>query len=564
MNVTISSGSNSALGKGCATVFLSVFALAGFAVLFFLCRAGWDTIRTYNWTKTDCVIESSAMFDKEDRPAFEVRYSYRFGGRNYTGTRDTVGISASMNAASLQRAMQQYPKGAPAFCYVNASSPTESALRRGNLWLLLFGLIPLVFIAVGVGGIIAVWRAKPASAGAVSERLGGGKLGVLGIRIFGAVFILLGGGLLYAMLIHPILKEMAAAKWPQVPCEIVSSKVGQHSGSKGGHTYSVDVRYRYTVGGREMIGTNYNFDTGTSSSMGWRAVVVVSLPSGKKTVCFVNPDDPLDAVLSVKGSPDRWFGLIPAVFLVIGLTIFFKAPAAARRSSVVPLGVTGSGALPLLSHGGAGGVGGEFELKQANPPGCAFAAFAVFALIWNGIVWGILLGIGSRATGARIFLGVFAVVGLGIAAGAFYQFLAIFNPRPVLTVSAAAVRLGGVLGVRWRFTGNVRRIVKLTISLVAREEATYRRGTSTTTDRIVFVNTVLLDSADRAQFASGSVQAEIPLDSIHTFTAPNNRIVWMLRVHGDIPKWPDVNAKFPLTVLPRETATLFREQSPAT
>jgi len=94
------------------------------------------------------------------------------------GTRDTVGISAGTSPASIQRAVQRYPKGAPAFCYVNASSPSESALRRGNLWLLLFGLIPLVFIAVGVGGIIAVWRAKPASALAVSERFRRGKVGV--------------------------------------------------------------------------------------------------------------------------------------------------------------------------------------------------------------------------------------------------------------------------------------------------------------------------------------------------------------------------------------------------
>ena len=242
MNVTISSGSNSAMGKGCVTVFLSVFALAGFAFLFFFCRAGWDAIRAYTWTKTDCVIESSAMKEKGDSAEFDVRYSYRFGGRNYTGTHYTVGISASTSTASVQRVVQQYPKGAPAFCYVNPSSPAESALRRGNLWPLFFGLIPLVFIAVGVGGIIAVWRAKPASAAAVSERFRGGKAGVLALRLFGFVFILVGGGLIYVMLIHPMLKEMAAAKWPQVPCEILSSKVGQHSGSKGGHTYSVDVR----------------------------------------------------------------------------------------------------------------------------------------------------------------------------------------------------------------------------------------------------------------------------------------------------------------------------------
>lgn len=233
-----------------------------------------------------------------------------------------------------------------------------------------------------------------------------------------------------------------------------------------------------------------------------------------------------------------------------------------RKGGAGPPGITATGdGLPLIQQGGAGG---ETELKQATPPGCAFAGLTFVALFWNGITWGILLATRHGDWGTRIFLSIFVLIGLGIALGAFYQFLALFNPRPVLIVSAPAVPLGATLGVRWRFTGNVRRIVKLTISLVAREEATYRRGTSTTTDRIVFVNTVLFDSVDRAQFASGSMNVEIPRDSIHTFSAPNNRILWMLHVRGDIPKWPDVNAEFPITVLPRETATLFQEQPPAT
>ena len=561
MNVTISSGSNSAMGKGCATVFLSVFAIAGLSFLGFFMKAGWDTLRAYSWTKTDCVIESSAMTGSHGSTDLEVSYTYRFDGRHYTGTRYSIGMVQSMDAESAQRAVQRYAKGSPAICYVNASSPAESTLLRGGMWPLLFMLIPLGFIVGPVVAIIAVWRAKPASASAVSERVRGGKGSVLGLRLFGSVFMLIGGGAMYAMLIHPMLKEIAAARWPQVPCEILSSKVGQHRGSKGGYTYSVDVRYRYTIRGRELIGTSYNFHTGTSSSRGWREAAVASLPAGKKTVCYVNPEDPLDAVLSVKGSSDRWFGLIPGVFLIVGLFIFFKASSLVRKGGAGPPGITATGdGLPLIQQGGAGG---ETELKQATPPGCAFAGLTFVALFWNGITWGILLATRHGDWGTRIFLSIFVLIGLGIALGAFYQFLALFNPRPVLIVSAPAVPLGATLGVRWRFTGNVRRIVKLTISLVAREEATYRRGTSTTTDRIVFVNTVLFDSVDRAQFASGSMNVEIPRDSIHTFSAPNNRILWMLHVQGDIPKWPDVNAEFPITVLPRETATLFQEQPPA-
>ena len=565
MNVTTSTSSTTIAGKGCATAFLSVFAIMGMVFLVFIGKAAWDSGRAFSWVKTDCVIESSSVQEKGDEAEFLVRYSYRFGGRHYTGTRFSSGMASSMSVASAQRAAQRYAAGRSAYCFVNASAPAESTLERSSLWPLLFGLIPLVFVVVGVGGIIGVWRAKPASATAISDRFSGGKGTVIGMRLFGFVFIAIGGGLMYAMLVRPILKEFAAAKWPVVPCEIISSKVGRHSGSKGGSTYSVDVRYRYTIGGAEFTGTNYNFDTGYSSSRGWRDTVVASLPPGTRTRCFVNPEDPLDAVLSVKGTPDRWFGLIPGLFLVVGLIIFFKAPSMGRRSSAIPLTITHShDGLPPLPPLSRAGTTGDVELKQATPPGCAFAALAVFALIWNGIVWGILWNVPSDGAFARIFVGIFVLAGLALLAAAIYQFLAMLNPRPVLTVSAAAVPLGGSLDVRWRFTGNVQRIVKLTISLMAREEATYRRGTTTTTDRSFFLNTVLLDTADRAQMAGGTVKANIPRNLIHTFTGTNNKIVWMLRVNGDIPKWPDVNAEFPITVLPREAATLFQEQPPAT
>jgi len=562
MGITISNSSNTAAGKGCATMFFGVFAIMGLVFLVLIGKAGWETVRTYAWTKTDCVIESSSVREKDERAEFLVRYTYRVGGRHYTGTRLTTGMSESLSLVSAERKAQRYSAGRPAYCYVSASAPDESVLERGSLWAFLFGLIPLVFIVVGVGGIIGVWRSKPEQAAPVSERHRGRKGGVLGMRLFGVVFTLVGGGLLHVFFIRPMLRESAATKWPVVPCEILSSKVGYHTGSKGGSTYSVDVRYRYTVNGTEYTGTSYNFETGSSSSRGWREVAVASLPRGTTTVCFVNPDDPLDAVLSIKPTPDRWFGLIPGLFLVVGLVVFFAASAKGRTRGVIPLTMNDSSdAMPSIRRSGAAG---QLDLKQSIPPGCAFAGATFFALFWNGIVWAILLSLGPRETGARVFLGIFAIVGVALAIGALYQWLTLFNPRPVLTVSAPAVPLGGSLDVRWRFTGNVRRLVKLTFSLMAREEATYRRGTTTASDKSVFLNTVLLDTADRAQMSGGSVKVNIPRDLMHTFTAANNKVVWTLNVHGDIPKWPDVNAEFAIDVLPRDASTLFHEQPPAT
>lgn len=559
MNVTTNSGPAFTAGKGCMTLFLSVFAIMGLMFTAFIGRAGFDTVRAYFWDRTDCVIEASSFREKGDGYEFDVRYAYRVSGLPYTGTRFSMGMAPSMDGEKAQRAAATYAPGNGAVCYVNPSSPGESVLERGALWMLLFMLIPLLFVVFGVVGIIGVWRTKPASAKPVSERHRSGAGATIGLRLFGAIFMCVGGGLLYAMLIRPTMKEAAAANWPQVPCEVTSSRVASHRGSKGGSTYSVEIRYRYDFKGHSYDGTRYNFDTGNSSSRGWRAEAVAKHPPGTRTLCHVNPEDPVEAVLSVKPSPERWFGLIPGLFLIVGLFVFFKAPAMTNRSTSrtgLPFD-----ALPRLPRDLATG---EVELKPASSPLTGFIVLFIVALVWNGIVWGFLLTMGKGEILPRIFLGLFALIGAGIAAGVVYQFLALFNPRPILAASAQVVPLGGTLGVHWRFTGNVRRLVKFTIVLEGREEATYRRGTSTTTDRNVFAILLLIDTADRAQIPSGNTKITIPRELIHTFTAPNNKIVWTLRLAGDVPRWPDVKAEFPITVMPRDAATLFTAENPAT
>jgi len=542
-----STSTSSTAGKGCATLFFSVFALVGLVFTAFIVNASFEIARTYFWDRTDCTIEASSVRKSGDSFDLDVRYSYRVQGRSFTGTRFRGGMSPSMDAGDAERARDRYAPGTGAVCYVDPSVPQESILERGSLWLLLIILFPLIFVAIGVGGIIGIWRAKPAGAKAISEKHRSGVSAALGLRLFGLVFMLVGGGLLYVMLIRPTLKEATATKWPTVPCEITSSGLGSHRGSKGSTTYSVEIRYHYEFRSKEYTGSRYNFDTGSSSSREWRSKVVAQHPPGRKTVCFVNPEDPYEAVLSTAASSDRWFGLIPAVFLIVGLFVFFKAPAmgAAKRGT----GTAANTAVPAPLRGS---TGGPVELKPsvARMAGCI--TMLIIALFWNGIVWTILLNMGRGETFGRIFLSIFALIGVGLIGAVVYQFLALFNPRPVLTANSTAIPLGGTLEVQWRFTGNVRRLRRLCISLDGREEATCRRGTTTTTDRIVFANLTVAETTDRGAMAGGNARLTIPAELMHTFTAPNNKIVWTLRVAGDIPKWPDVSAEFPISVLPRE------------
>lgn len=182
----------------------------------------------------------------------------------------------------------------------------------------------------------------------------------------------------------------------------------------------------------------------------------------------------------------------------------------------------------------------------------------VVALFWNGIVSIFLFAVvipgfqkGQVEWFATIFLVPFVLVGLGLIGVVFYTLLAFFNPVLHLELDDSHLTTGESCTATWRFTGRAERIEELTIELEGREAATYRRGTNSVTDHHTFFSEKLLSTRHPGTLARGSVELRIPERTMPTFESSNNKIEWRLVVHGDIPKWPDVNEEFPVTVYPR-------------
>lgn len=533
------------MGKGCGVIFFGIFAVMGLAVTVFLSVALFQSARSYTWDETPCEILSSAVTETGREYTLDVTYRYRVGGREYTSNTFAIDGHKFKKSRDAQRALKRFPAETSGTCYVNPSAPTQAVLERGDLWMGFFLIIPLIFVAVGVGGIIGVLRNKEPSEAALSERHLARKTGCgpLGMRLFGLVFILAGGAAMYAMLIGPWLTSRKAKDWKEVPCTITSSRVESHRGDDS-TTYSIDIRYRYQWDGRDMTGDQFNFQPGSSSSIEWKRAVVKQHPAGRDTVCFVNPEDPAESVLSRELDNDWWFGLIPGIFILAGSGVFFAAGRLGTKRAVVP-SIAAATRIPAGGRDGTGPV----TLKPASTPRTAFIGMTIFALFWNGITWAILLGSDIDGFG-RAFLAIFALIGILVALGAVYFLLALFNPRPELTVSSDTVLPGAELKVDYRFTGNAHRITGLTITLEGRESATYRRGTDTTTDRSAFAQLRLLETSERSEISRGTARLLMPADALHTFKSANNEIAWVLRIHGDIAKWPDVDLQFPIEVLP--------------
>ena len=132
-------------------------------------------------------------------------------------------------------------------------------------------------------------------------------------RLYGVAVSLLVFALGVAALIPtlglPLWQIASARNWPAVPCEIVSSRVHYEGGALTGGE-SVEVSFRYQTAGRSYTAARYKFVTGASHGFVDHAAIVARLPAGTKTVCFVNPDDPLDAVIERGLTTDLLFGLM--------------------------------------------------------------------------------------------------------------------------------------------------------------------------------------------------------------------------------------------------------------
>jgi hypothetical protein len=545
------------VGKGCGIFGFAFFALGGLVALVFVWASLWGSARTLFWDRTPCTIVSSGL--KEPKPGkqvLEINYAYQVHGRTYTGTQLKPSGNEFTDATKAQRTAREYRSGRSQTCYVNPSAPSESVLQPMSRWIALMGLVPLSFFVLGVSGAVWMWRTKSPAKKPLSERASQ-RGGAIALRLIGFFFAAVGALFTYLMWLGPWLELRQSASWLEVPCVVQTSGIKTHDSSEGGPTYSIEMTYRYVVDGDEFIGTRYNFTTSSSNARAWRERVVAAYPPGRSTICYVNPKDPLDSVIVREMSSDAWFGLFGGLFVLVGLGMFIAGSAAARRARSAAAGTSLAGAAPRRLHGAIGDVPISVEtpltLKPATSPLVSFLVLLLFALFWNGIVWGILLAAKPHGPG-KFFLGIFAVIGVAILAAAAHQLLTLFNPRPLLQANASAVRLGESMDLRFGFTGRVQRIRRLTLRLKGEEVATYRRGTDTRTDRHVFHETLLMDTSDHAAMQAGNVPITIPAGAMHSFAATNNKIEWKLELHGEIPRWPNLKLEFPITVLPRAIA----------
>jgi len=540
------------VAKGCSTVFFLVFALMGLVFTAFMVRDLYETALTYTWRSTECVILASGIDETDDAEKpfrFAVRYRYTFEDGEYSSETYERGYGGTSDYASALRLTERYKPNTRATCYVSPSNPGEAVLSRKGMWTALFIFLPLIFVAVGVGGICGTWRRRKKRAGgspapeAISARtVATGNKAWLAAAFCG-LFLVTGLVLFGLLFIRPALKIEQAKGWAETPCKIEKAWVQSHEGDDS-TTYSVEVLYEYEFGGRRYKSSRYGFATGSSSGHEGKRVVVERLRQTPDTVCYVNPRDPAEAVLERGYTAEVWFGLFTLLFVLFGVLGLFVTVRGVRKRKTAVAPERRAAAAPV-------------ELRSRGSRVGRLMFTILFGAIWNGVVsiflWQVVEG-WQKGRGDwfhTLFLVPFVLIGLGAVVAALYFLLALFNPRARLVVSSDAVPLGESADLRWEMTGRAGRIGKLEISLEGHEEARYRRGTNTYTDKNVFAKVRVVEIDDPRDMIAGRASFAVPPDTMHSFEAENNKIIWTLRVHGAVRFWPDVKDEFAFTVLPR-------------
>lgn len=436
----------------------------------------------------------------------------------------------------------------------------ELLCGKAPWYLAFFLLIPAVFMLIGFGGIYAVWFGKEKDLSKVPKAKSN-KMGKGGLILFGLIFFVAGLAGSYFLLIRPLVKTWQAQSWVETPCKIISAKVGSHT-SDDGTSYSVDITYEYDFSGRTYRADQYDFIGGSSSGRRSKQAIVSHYKKAASPICYVNSEDPSQAVLQRKLTLKNAIGLFPLIFVAAGVWIMSRGMKRLKHN--------GPAWLPQMKAGNDGLPENEYAfaretfnstpqcvmLKPKTTPFGKLVVALLICLFWNGIISVFIHDViqsfkfGHPEWMLTFFLIPFVLIGLVFIGAVIYFVMALFNPRYTLTLEPGRLYPGTAGVIDWKASGKANRIQNLSIKLAGREQATYRVGTNTRTAEHTFFEMELTETRDYSEIASGQIGFMIPQETMHSFEAEKNKIIWAIKIHGDIARWPDVQHEYQITVRP--------------
>ena len=251
------------------------------------------------------------------------------------------------------------------------------------------------------------------------------KGSVFGI-LFGLVFLGIGVGAGYFSS-RTLMQAEAMRAWRETPARVVTCDLIVSHGSKGGNSYRTSAQYQYEVNGVRYTGDRVSLHSGSDNIGSFHQRLYAELrrrmDRKEPTTCWVNPQNPADAILVRKPRPEM------LIFMQLFVLGFGAAGLAVVMSGLAGLTQAAAGAETAAGQG-------QIRMRGASVHRVAGA----LALGWNGYVgwflWKAFLVMAPEALPWYLWLlaatGVVPAVIAGYLIGRFRKFgISVFEMSPL-------------------------------------------------------------------------------------------------------------------------------------
>lgn len=144
--------------------FFSMFALTGIGAMVFLLSGVMKGLDARDWEETPAEVLWSRVIrsNTDDGTTYkaDVLYRYHYKGVDYCSNRVKVMSGSSGGRSGKKAFVDKHPRGRKIVCYVNPEKPWQAMLVTSMGASILWLLFPLPFMAIGMGGLVHLFRNK--------------------------------------------------------------------------------------------------------------------------------------------------------------------------------------------------------------------------------------------------------------------------------------------------------------------------------------------------------------------------------------------------------------------
>lgn len=349
-------------------------------------------------------------------------------------------------------------------------------------------------------------------------------------------------------------------------------------------TWSPVLRLRFTVDGVVREAWSRSPVTAVTPD---RAVALARLGAfpgiGTEISCWYDPEAPDTVVLNRGYNWSMWLLtlLLPGALVAFGGSGLLRSLRAWGKSDEHRAAVAGlperlapTGQAPAEAPGFPGvpacddlvnspGTILRYRLPIESPESWALLGFGLFALVWNAVLVVLAVGAGLDLMGGRVdwlllaLIVPFAIVGIGGIALFIRGLVLATSVGPTqIEVSDHPLRPGRSYEVLVAQSGSgMLRTIELILEL--EEQATFRQGTDTRTERVVVWSQPIKQWRDVELSPASRFEAEVtislPDHAMHSFHSEHNVVSWRFVVHGLPDMRPPFCRVFPVVVFPAVT-----------